>query len=163
MTTIDERLREALDGYCPTQNYPENFRLELAARGLAIVEIGEPASAGTPSTAETLAKTAKTAPQPAGSVQTKSTDQHTNWREARGILKGCQTEAEYVSGLEAALRTALTALEAADGAWATDEPFFRTYDAEMWGGKQYMRAEHETYHRQDFSAAIAKVKEVLGE
>jgi hypothetical protein len=39
--TKDERLLAALDGYCPPPNYPENFLLELVARNLAVVEIGE--------------------------------------------------------------------------------------------------------------------------
>ena len=60
------------------------------------------------------------------------------WRDACvNTTKERQELYGRVRDTDTALRTALTTLEAADGAWATDEPFFRTYDAEMWGGKQY--------------------------
>ena len=125
----------------------------------------------------------------------KSTDQHTEFvdtiaaRDARiAELEGMMeiAAAEYagerryrehlqveVAAKDQALRTALHTLEAADGAWATDEP--RLMDAPDRDGElsewhpdsiwepDHMRADRGTYHRQDFSAAIAKVKEALGE
>ena len=76
---------------------------------------------------------------------------------------------------EQALRAALHTLETAQGYWVTDQPQWvieGLYDE--GNGPAFMTkpdeeenvallADSNTYHRQDFSAAIATVKEALGE
>ena len=75
-----------------------------------------------------------------------------------------------VAKQQEALRIALAVVEAANGLWVTDKPEFWTGEDIVIDGTTYraasgftLRANEGTYHRQDFSAAIAKVKEVLGE